>query len=306
MSTSTSPPRMSPEPVAKKKRWLLAAKALVSFGLLGYMVSRLHWDDLRALPASTPLLLLVALVLNLSALAMMAGRWRLLIEAATGISVPYRHLLRHYLTGSFYNNLLPGAIGGDLVRTKRLIDRHGVPGRIAIKITFFERLVGLCGIVILAGASLPFARIPAGWSRIADRNLLLWASASIATACVVAIVLLLRTLRHRPMGASSLVSVMLLVVLAQLTDAAIVWLFLHAMAIAIAPGGLVFSVCTAYLASMIPISLGGLGVKEGTLAALLAVNGVPAGSALLVPLMLTLTRLMTGTVGAVTEIGTHR
>ena len=284
----------------------MVAKALVSFGVLGFMVSRLHWEDFRALPASTPLLLLAALALNLSALAMMAGRWRLLIEAATGIQVPYRHLFRHYLTGAFYNNLLPGAIGGDVMRTTRLVQRHEIPARTAIKITFFERLVGLGGIVILAGTSLPFARLPAAWTKIAGPHALLAASALAALGCIAAIVYLLRTLRHQPLGPSALASVIALVVLAQLADAAIVWLFLHAMHLRISAGGLVFSVCVAYLAAVIPISLGGLGVKEGTLAALLSVNGVPASAALMVPLMLTLTRLMTGTVGAIGEIGGHR
>lgn len=292
-----------PSPAAWRK-WLLPLKAIVSIGLLAFLVSRLEWNDLRELPATTPLLLLCALGINIGALALMAGRWQILLHAATGRTIAYAHLFRYYLIGAFYNNLLPGSIGGDVLRTKRLAANHDVALRVATRVTITERVIGLCGVLLLAAASARWAPLPPAW----DNALGEWkgvATVAAAFASISIILSLLYTLRRQQLGIRSLFSIGMLVVLAQMTDAAIILLFLFAMDIHIAPAALVFAVSASYLAAMLPISLGGLGVKEGALTALLLLARVPVEAALLIPLTLTLTRLMTGAVGAVTDLRTR-
>lgn len=283
------------------RKWLLPIKATVSIGLLAFLVSRLDWEDVRQLPAITPLLLVFSLGINIGALALMTGRWRILLRAATGRDVAYSSLFRYYLVGAFYNNLLPGSIGGDVLRTKRLSDNHDIARAPAIRVTVTERLIGLGGVMFLASATAPWAPLPPSWSEAIGP----WREPATIIAgitSVLVIIALLFTLRRQRLGLGALASVGLLVVLAQMTDAIIILLFFLSMDVWTPPTALVFAVSASYLAAMLPISLGGLGVKESVLTALLLLAGAPMHAALLVPLMLTLTRLLTGTVGAVIDL----
>ena len=286
---------------AKWRKWLLPIKALVSLGLLAFLVSRVDWEDVRALPSTTPLLLVCALGINLGALALMAGRWQILLRAATGRSVAYPNLFRYYLVGAFYNNLLPGTIGGDVLRTKRLASNHDITLASATRVTITERVIGLCGVLLLASVTAHWAPLPPSWEQAFGS----WRGPLTVIAAASSVLLmfaLLFTLRRQRLGAGTLASVGLLVITAQMADAIIVLLFFLTMDIGIAPAALVFAVSASYLAAMVPISLGGLGVKETVLTALLLLAGVPMHAAILVPLMLTLTRLLTGAVGAITDL----
>ena len=288
------------------QRYVPWLKAAVSTVLLAYLFSRLDWQDVRALPTSTPLLLLAGVGLNLAALALMSGRWRVLLQAATARTFPLNMLFRHYLVGAFYNTLLPGSIGGDVVRTRRLIVQQGIETRTAIRIALLERLIGLCGIVGLVAATAPWAQLPESWHRIGEALPLAWAAAAGALASLVALILLLRGFGVGQLGFAGAMTIALLVVFAQLTDVAILALFLLALGLHVAPPALVFCVGAAYVAAMLPISLGGLGIKEGVLSSLLTLHGIPLAIAILLPLALVLVRLITAAVGASVEFAERR
>lgn len=299
---------MHPEPTSQAgwRKLLPWLKAAVSAALLVFLFSRLDWADVRALPASTPLLLLVGVGLNLAALLLMAGRWRTLLRATTARVFPLPALFRHYLVGAFYNTLLPGSIGGDVVRTRRLILQQGVETRTAIRVALLERLIGLCGILGLVAATLPWVRLPERWHAAIAAFPLNWLALVGAVACLVALALLLRGFGAKDLGVVGALSVAVLVICAQLTDAAILALFLLALGLQVAPPALVFCVGAAYIAAMLPISLGGLGVKEGVLGGLLTLHGVPLTIAILVPLALVLVRLCTAGLGAAVEFTERR
>ena len=299
---------MQTEPIPRSgwRRLLPWLKAAVSAALLWYLFSRLDWHDVRALPASTPLLLLIGVGLNLAALMLMAGRWRTLLHATMARTFPLLALFRHYLVGAFYNTLLPGSIGGDVVRTRRLILQQGVDTRTAIRVALLERLIGLCGVAGLVAATLPWVRLPERWQAAVDVLPTHLLSLLGALACLVALVLLLRGFGAKSLGIVGALSVAVLVICAQLTDAAILALFLVVLGLHVTPPALVFCVGAAYIAAMLPISLGGLGVKEGVLGGLLTLHGVPLAIAILVPLALVLVRLCTAVLGAAVEFSERR
>jgi len=67
--------------------------------------------------------------------------------------VPLRKLFSFYLIGLFLNNFLPGAVGGDVAKAYYLYQRTG-QGHYAISSVFLERFSGLLGLSILSVVAL--------------------------------------------------------------------------------------------------------------------------------------------------------
>ena len=109
------------------------------------------WAQIRELPAWT---LAGALALVLVNVAVMALRWRYLLEGA-GYRVPLRRLFSTVAVGRAGNNVIP-ARGGDLLRIESLREVSHVPAFVTVGTLFAERL--LDGVVfatwILLGALL--------------------------------------------------------------------------------------------------------------------------------------------------------
>jgi glycosyltransferase 2 family protein len=82
-----------------------------------------------------------------------ALRWRLLLRAYGGHALPpVRELFHLSLVGQFYNTVIPGNVGGDLLRghwTRRILPSGG-----AYLVVLVERLFGLCGLLVLVSAGL--------------------------------------------------------------------------------------------------------------------------------------------------------
>ncbi len=82
-----------------------------------------------------------------------ALRWRLLLRAYGGRFLPStRDLFFLSLVGQFYNTVIPGNVGGDLLRghwTRRVLPSGG-----AYLVVLVERLFGLTGLLVLVSAGL--------------------------------------------------------------------------------------------------------------------------------------------------------
>ncbi len=99
------------------KRFLLQlVKATVTFGLIGYIVQLIDWNAFTLL---WPLIdwgwMAVGPLVYLVALSGTAYRWHTMLK---GLQIPFSvaHSFIAYLLGTFYNLILPGGLGGDLIR----------------------------------------------------------------------------------------------------------------------------------------------------------------------------------------------
>jgi glycosyltransferase 2 family protein len=101
------------------------------------------WAEIRTLPAWT---LLGAVALVLVNVAVMALRWRYLLEGA-GYRVPFRSLFSTVSVGRAANNVIP-ARGGDLLRIESMREVARVPAFVTAGTLFAERL--LDGVVLAA------------------------------------------------------------------------------------------------------------------------------------------------------------
>jgi uncharacterized protein (TIRG00374 family) len=95
----------------------------------------------------------VGVVLVLFALALLtAWRWRWLVEAL-GLRLAARDAVRYTLYGLFFNLVVPGATGGDVVKAWYAAKRTGAATKAVVSV-FVDRAVGLFALVLLAAAVL--------------------------------------------------------------------------------------------------------------------------------------------------------
>lgn len=128
---------------------------LVAFVLLGLAIWSSR-DQLRTVlvrPAGTPPirvdLLTVAFAVYLSALVATFCRWYLLVRA---LDLPFRvrDALRLGFIGNVFNLVVPGAVGGDVIKAAYLC-REQARKTQAVSSMVIDRAVGLLGLFLLAG-----------------------------------------------------------------------------------------------------------------------------------------------------------
>ncbi len=77
-----------------------------------------------------------------------AYRWQVLLRAKD-VHVPLSQLFSYYMIGMFVNNFMPGSIGGDVVKSYYLFKRTRKL-EITVVSVFLERFAGLLGLCLLA------------------------------------------------------------------------------------------------------------------------------------------------------------
>jgi uncharacterized protein (TIRG00374 family) len=105
----------------------------------------------RRLSTSLPTVALVLAALFGLAL-LTAWRWSWLVHAL-GLALSAADAVRYTLYGIFFNLVVPGATGGDVVKAYYAARRTGVATKAVVSV-FVDRAVGLFALVLLAGAIL--------------------------------------------------------------------------------------------------------------------------------------------------------
>lgn len=81
----------------------------------------------------------------------MAFRWWVMLRSL-GIHIPYRTAVYLHFHGLFFNNFLPGAVGGDFIRAWHVTKHHSSKRFQAALSVFVDRFTGLLGTLIIAVA----------------------------------------------------------------------------------------------------------------------------------------------------------
>jgi hypothetical protein len=106
--------------------------------------------------------ILFAILLQLISTSLAAYRWSLIMDALA-FHQPFSFYLGSYFKGAFFNQALPGSIGGDAVRGLEL-GSLGYSKKEAFFGIFIDRIVGLAGLLILnLGANLLSGDILPAW-----------------------------------------------------------------------------------------------------------------------------------------------
>ena len=294
--------------------WLRMA---ASAAMLGFLLSRLDLASLLPRREQSALAwVALGVVVTGAALVLATVRWqRVLTALDQRAELPA--LLSHYLAGTFVANFLPTTVGGDVLRVTRLSSGNG-DRPVAIASVMLERLTGFLVLPFLTLAALlgnPALLHLGTASRLA-------LTLSIGTLLALGAVLLLATnarlgsrlagdarwlgfaraahlaldrLRRNPGDA---LPVLAAAFAYQLTIVLSAWAGAHALGLDLGWSAMMAFVPVVAIAQVLPLSINGLGLREGVLVLLLAPLGVTTGEAVALGLLLYGMNLVVSLLGA--------
>jgi uncharacterized membrane protein YbhN (UPF0104 family) len=303
--------------VIRRIRWGLPMRAQVAVVMLALLLRKVHWSSVVPDPnAGDALWLAGALAVTLGGIVLATLRWRQVL-AALGLPAPTTVLLSHELAGLFVGNFLPSTIGGDVLRVTRLSAANGDrPDSFASVV--LERLTGWLVLPVLTLAAmavnpglLRLGRASAVAVGLAAGTLVLLAGVLAAAASprlggrlaaregwsrfVGAVHLGLARFRTRPRAA---VEVLAVGIAYQLAVVLAAFLAAHALGLDVSPTAALAFMPAVAIAQVLPISVGGLGVREGAFVLFLGPLGVPAGQAVALGLLVYGLNLAVSLLGA--------
>lgn len=296
-----------------------ALKIIVSIGLLVLLATKLEWKDVLDRAAQLAWWMLpVAAAIQMVVWALSNFRWWMLIRVHL-LGHTYSGLLKPTFIGAFFNNLLPSSTGGDLFRMYHVYRQgHGAAAAVSPIIT--ERAVGLlcmvalatlmifqfsaetrlfqglrtvlfwlfvCGAVSVAVVSVPatyygFHRFLQRWDRFRP------------VAGLLGITEAIHTYLSRPYLLIALVVVSLILQGMQI----IIFLILGAgVEATLEPSQYLFIVPVVLVAASIPVTVGGLGVREAAAITLFTSAGMSQEHAAAVSLLFIPVLLLSGLPG---------
>jgi len=303
-------------PLTPKTRQVIVnlIRISVSVALLGWIVARAGLNQLLRTARTADIRpYLLALLITVVGLVLRAYRWQILLNAV-GARVPFRRLVYLYFVGSFFNAFLPTGFGGDVVRVLEI--GEGATSQQAAGTVFVDRLAGFVALFVLALCALPFSAdlLPPA---------LIWLIAPLAVAVVAGSVLLFegRLLRgmtaHFP-GALSLAGDAWLgrtygvitacgnrgllgaLGVSLLYNLSLIWsnvLIAQALQLNVSPWIFFLFVPIAAATLLVPISISGLGVREGMYVTLFGQLGLTAAQSVSLSLATYSLDLVTGLLG---------
>ncbi len=138
----------------RKRAWGIA-RLLISLGLLVFVLKSIGIERVgRTLLDAELGLLVVALLLFIAGVVVRSLRWHALL-VALDVQVQLGRLVQLYFIGGFFNAFLPTGFGGDVVRVAELA--QDVQPTVATGTVVVDRLAGLLVLFALALLALPFA-----------------------------------------------------------------------------------------------------------------------------------------------------
>ncbi len=136
----------------KSKRYLLLSlKWVITLAALWYVVSKVPFGELwQLVKGCQPGWLVAALCLFL--LSKLGSAYRLnYFFSASGIFLHTGENIKLYWLGMFYNQFLPGGIGGDAYKAFWIGKELGQSTTLAAKVILWDRLSGLVALLVLLG-----------------------------------------------------------------------------------------------------------------------------------------------------------
>jgi uncharacterized membrane protein YbhN (UPF0104 family) len=224
------------------------------------------------------------------------------------IQIPLRTLIRQFFVGAYFSNLLPTAIGGDAVRLFMLAE-CGLPKQEGAVTILIERSIGSAALVVLALTGVLAFPVP---PEIRLGVVVLALGVIAAAVCLLAgRRWFARIARRHPalqpaMSALDLLAghpgtlllALILSLLFQTASIALSWVVALAFDIDVSFLACLALVPLVWLVTLLPISLGGIGIREAAFTYLFGTIGIGTEASLVISLGTFAALLMTGTVGA--------
>jgi len=281
-----------------RKWWMTLIKVVVTLAICAAIIQHTRWSTFAATLETTdiPLGIVVFLLLVLS-VPISAYKWQKLLAVH---DLHYRtiSLQRWYMTALFMNYFLPTSIGGDGYRIYKTWDNPKA-GSCAVLAVFMERLTGLAALLLMgyvaaiiqcvrAGDAFSRLLVVVGAVGIAAGLLSLWMIIQFRLArrltaskwCPGAIKTLLTfTVDYRTHPGPTTVAIIVSFVF-QAHTVLYHWVMLAALGVHCDVAQLTVVLAAMTVIGLLPISLGGLGLVDGSFIYLIGLYGVGYDAAL--------------------------
>jgi uncharacterized protein (TIRG00374 family) len=263
-------------------------KIVVSATLLYLLLTRVDLARLgEALRTASPVWLGASLACYFVMILISSWRWDLLLKAQHVVK-PFRELLHSFLVATFFNNFLPSNIGGDVIRIRDTARAAGSK-TLATTVVLVDRGIGLLGLVFVAAVGVTLtAQRSASIGPVGPG--LLWLILAVALAAATPaivmperVITLLHPLRrlHQEWvedrleqltralakfrdAPGALVSTFGGAILVQAVLVGFYAAIAHALHADVPLAHLAIVVPISFVVQMLPVSVNGLGVREGT------------------------------------------
>lgn len=221
-------------------------------------------------------------------------RWRILLRGS-GVEVPFLTAFHPYYLGLFFNQFLPTSVGGDAIRVYKLY-KQGYAGEGLAASTMIDRLIGLLALLILASLAVIFSEENVVPEAVVTMVTIALSAFSVCTLLFFIFPLpdslfarvsridphtflgrflrVLRVCRTYKGSSVLLVSSLLLSFLLQGLMILVYVILARALDLDVSLTMLFIAVPLVFVATALPLTIGGLGVREGVLVVVLGLFGV--------------------------------
>lgn len=273
---------------------------VVTIAILAYLVSTLDWKSIIGnLRSADPIWLLIAEAAFGSSLILAAFRWWLLLQVQN-IALPLSTACSLTLIGQFFNQFMLGSLGGDAAKLL-LVAKHAPIQRTHAAVSIFvDRVIGSGVLLCIVLLFLPLQIQVFKNDQNADALfLVLWASFGLMIVGIIFLMVFpLEKFTNHPVGLIARLTghrwfVLTLggirehqqhrrKTLGVILTSVLIWLcvfagcYCEALALQLEAGFIEIGVIVAVviLASSLPISIGGHGVREGAFILMFAMCGI--------------------------------
>ena len=293
-------------------------RVAASVAVLAVLVPRVHLPSLLPdLSGETLAWLAGALVLTFAGVVLSAVRWQRTL-AALGLSAGIVTLTRHYLASLFVGNVLPSTVGGDVLRVSRLAATNGETPKTFASVVL-ERLTGW---IVLPVLTLSALIINPGLRRAAPAAANMATTVAIGTLVLLGVILAaassprlggrlssnegwrrftgavhigLERFRQSPGLAVEVLTAGFAYQLAVMLTA---FLAAHALGLHVGWTAILAFMPAVAIIQVLPITLGGLGTREGALVFFLHELNVSSADAIAFGLLFYAVNLVVSLAGA--------
>jgi uncharacterized protein (TIRG00374 family) len=306
-----------------KKVILLIARIAISVSLIFYLIkTKLNnfSSIIEILKSSSKVLLLLSLSTHIFGVWITALRWKTLLNTQK-VKLSIATLSITVLIGSFFNNFLPTTIGGDVYRTYDASKRANIPLGKSASVIIVERFSGVVSAAIYAVVALFL-----GFTAIGNQSVIIPVVIFFVVTVILAFLIInpsvfrlgkifnkfkfTRKLREKLYNVYNtltsfkkykvaLIKALLYSFLLQFAVILNWYLAARALGIDLTLTAFIFIVPIVSVIAMLPISIGGIGLRENSIVFILIAMGITNEKAAICSLLIFLMITLLGIAGGI-------
>jgi len=306
-----------------KKLILLLVRIIISVSLIVFLV-KTQFKDIRSaleiIKSVNKPLLILSLSTHIFGIWITAVRWNTLLGTQK-VKLGTTTLTLTVLIGFFFNNFLPTSIGGDVFRTYDAAKKANIPIETSASIIIVERFSG-----IISASTYAIIALFLGFTAIGNQSFIIPVIIFFITCIIIAFIILnpsilrlnklinkIKFLKKVKQKLANiyftflsfkkfkwvLVRVMIYSFLLQFAVILNYFLAAKSLGINLNLTAFIFIVPVVTIIAMVPISIGGIGIRENTLVFIMTAMGVGSEQAAICALLIFLMLIFIGIIGVI-------